>query len=443
MDDDKNTKRFFKPSYLFWIISIVIIVFIYVYSDTNFDFTTTPSQVTEIHYADAITKAHLSLIEKFNKKYKGRIKVIPIDLPFEKFSTNERKELLARSLRSKSEKIDVFAVDIVWAYRFAKWAVDLTPYFTMEDLRKIIDPIFPTCYYKNSMIAFPFTIDLGTMYYREDKISSLPDYHEIRRKLEKSITWEDLIELGLRVNGDDNSPFYLFPASDYEGLICSFTELVLNQNREFFSDKTINLNKPEAVKALQTLYDLIYKYKLTPKIVTAFTEYPCHSYFIEHGGYFIRSWPTFFSEIEENITTDLKRNIKRVPLPHFKGRKPAEVFGGWNLVVSKFSEHKSEVIEFIKFMLSHDSQKELFELNGSLPVLRSVYQDTSVKKSEVLDFYKNQFQYGVHRPLMEDYTRISDIISYFVHKALLDEIGIEEALTQATEMINSNEVIFK
>lgn len=77
--------------------------------------------VTQIFFADNISNAHRKLIERFNEEFKGQIEVIPIDLPFSKFSTNERKELLARSLRSKSERIDVFAVDLIWVPRFARW----------------------------------------------------------------------------------------------------------------------------------------------------------------------------------------------------------------------------------------------------------------------------------------------------------------------------------
>ncbi|MFZ0389012.1 MAG: hypothetical protein WAN36_01025, partial [Calditrichia bacterium] len=60
-------------------------------------------EVTRIHFADNISSAHNKLIARFNEEYRGRIQVVPIDLPFSKFSTNERKELLARSLRSKSD----------------------------------------------------------------------------------------------------------------------------------------------------------------------------------------------------------------------------------------------------------------------------------------------------------------------------------------------------
>ncbi|MDZ7764175.1 MAG: extracellular solute-binding protein [Melioribacteraceae bacterium] len=442
MSEENKKKTFFKPSYFFWIVSVVVLIFVYIYSNNNYETINNAPNITEIHYADAITETHQKIIDKFNEKYYGRIKVIPINLPFRKFSTNERKELLARALRSKSEKIDLFSVDIVWGYRFEKYAEDLTDYFDESFLSKIIDPVFPTCYYDERLISVPLSLDLGTLYYREDKLSQLTNYKKLKTRIENSITWNEFIDLGTKLK-HNNVPFYIYPASDYEGLICSFMELVLNQNRDFFSGDRIDLLQPESRKALQTLYDLIHKYKFTPKVVTAFTEHPAYQYYVESGGYFIRSWPTFFSENIVNLNEEAKSKIKRAPLPHFKGTKPAAVFGGWNLIVSKFSENKPEVIEFIKFVLQHDSQKLFFEENGSLPVIRSVYEDSTVANYEVLDFYEQQFEYGVHRPLLVDYSRISDIISYFIHKVLNNELEIEAALSEATKMVNSKEVIFK
>lgn len=85
--------------------------------------------MVKLYYVDNISETHQRLIDRFNQRYAGRIEVIPVNLPFSKFSTNERKEILARSLRSKSERIDVFAVDIIWTQRFAKWSHPLDAYF--------------------------------------------------------------------------------------------------------------------------------------------------------------------------------------------------------------------------------------------------------------------------------------------------------------------------
>ena len=93
--------------------------------------------VSKLYYVDNISKAHQSVIDGFNKEYKNRIEVIPVNIPFEKFTTNERKELLARSLRSHSDRIDIFAVDLIWGARFAKWAYPLNSFFNDSTLLKI------------------------------------------------------------------------------------------------------------------------------------------------------------------------------------------------------------------------------------------------------------------------------------------------------------------
>ena len=85
-----------------------------------------------IYFADNISVAHEALIKRFNEIYRGEIEVIPVNLPFSKFSTNERKELLVRSLRSKSDLIDVLAVDLIWVPRFAKWCEPLDIHIGMQ-----------------------------------------------------------------------------------------------------------------------------------------------------------------------------------------------------------------------------------------------------------------------------------------------------------------------
>lgn len=44
----------------------------------------------KIFFADNISAAHRQVIARFNAIHRGRIEVVPVDLPFTKFSTNER-----------------------------------------------------------------------------------------------------------------------------------------------------------------------------------------------------------------------------------------------------------------------------------------------------------------------------------------------------------------
>lgn len=57
------------------------------------------NDVTQIFFAENISSAHQILIDRFNRKYSGEIEVVPIHLPFSKFSTNIRKTCKLRGQR--------------------------------------------------------------------------------------------------------------------------------------------------------------------------------------------------------------------------------------------------------------------------------------------------------------------------------------------------------
>ena len=138
----KNIKNFYTSSKAFYIavLSVVIlftVIVLYLLYTSNSLLEENDNIVT-LHFADNITDAHQKTIDRFNKKYEGQIKVVAVDLPFEKFSTNERKELLARALRSKSDKLDIFAVDYIWARRFAKWTLRIDELLSSEEINEFI-----------------------------------------------------------------------------------------------------------------------------------------------------------------------------------------------------------------------------------------------------------------------------------------------------------------
>src|SRR3989304_4033805 len=90
--------------------------------------------VTEIYFADRLTEANRLLIDEYNRLHEGGVKVVPIDFPNPDFTTNERKEILARSLRGEGDGIDLFAVDVIWVQRFERWSEPLDQYFTAAEL---------------------------------------------------------------------------------------------------------------------------------------------------------------------------------------------------------------------------------------------------------------------------------------------------------------------
>ena len=441
----KKLAHYFKTYYItLAIITLsVIIVFIFMLLSGILRMKDEYS-IKRIYFADNISASHKILIDKFNKLHVGKIEVVPIDLPFEKFSTNERKELLIRSLRNKSDRIDLFSVDQIWVPRFAKWTEPMNKYFTTKQRSEILNQIIETCYYNDTLVAVPLYFDIGVLYCNERLLDKLPDREEIKGELRKSITWEKFLKLGERMK-KGSSPFFLFPADKYEGLMCTFAEMLASQNEKLFAADTVNLNSKAVRKSVQLLIDLVNRYKLSPKEILSYREAETYKDFINRNGAFMRGWPGLYEWYKENIKRgDASSFIKKYPLPHFEGGKPVSILGGWNLMVSKYSANKPETFEFIKFLLSEESQKTLYLSGGYLPVKKSIYADSLfMKKNSELKFYKDLLSSAVQRPFVDKYTRYSDIIAYYINEAMGNKMSADEALFKAQKIINSGDLFIR
>ena len=436
---------------IFYTLTILLIVallvgFVQLYQNYALQSSTVEQQPKsqKVYFADHISPAHEAVIKRFNELHKGKIEVIPVNLPFSKFSTNERKELLARSLRSKSDRLDVFSVDYIWTQRFAKWCEPLDAYFPDSVKNNIISPTLQSCISNNRLVAMPLYIDIGLMYYRKDFLQQLPDAKQVEEKIERSITWKELINLRKRL-GLDNKPFYIFQANDYEGLVCNYFEIIASLDRNFFKHNTIHLTGTTAKQALRLLVDFVHTSNLSPLQVTEFDENKSYEYMLEHDAMFVRGWPNFIENFRKTYPDTAKfRFIGKAPLPHFEGSAPTSVYGGWNLMVSRFSSNKAAAVEFIRFLQTEEAQKIMFNLGGYIPVNNKVYSDSLyLAQHPDLVFYRSLVNNGFHRPFLEDYTKTSDIISHFVYLAIKKELSVDEALARASAMIKSKQVLIK
>lgn len=393
------------------------------------------NEIKEIYFADRITPAHTTLIDNYNKKNEGKVKVIPIDFPNNDFSTNERKELLARSLRGRGDGIDLLAVDVIWVQRFAKWCEPLDKYFTKEEQNKILDQKMESCYLNGELVAVPLDMVQGIMYYREDLVNQLADSEKITQAIQNNITWSEFIELGKKLNLEN--PFYIFPAADYEGLICVFMELLLSLEPNYFETWGFELNTPSAHKALSLLVDFVNKHNLTPNDVTEFTEIPSYKFFLQNDAMFIRGWQSYDQDFQEApLDSTKEKYLKKMAIPHFKDGKSVSIFGGWNLMISKFSDNKEEVVDFVKFLLSESSQEIFHKESGLNPVIKAFYSDEKyLKKYPEIVELKILYETGMNRPAHIEYTKYSKIISHYFALAIKNRITVEEALNMSTQEI--------
>lgn len=419
--------------------SILILMFIALVYLLSYYFIIQQPQnkITEIFFADRITGAHRMLIDRYNQLHAGKIHVVPIDFPNMDFSTNERKEVLARSLRGEGDGIDLLAVDVVWVQRFAKWCEPLSSHFSQQELARILDGPLSRCYAGKELVAVPFFAVQGVLYYREDLLKKSPYGEYIADRLKAPMTWQDFIALKKLLPTD--KPFYIYPAADYEGLVCIYLEILLSLKPDYFSSIGFNFETPQAHQALRLLVQLVNEYGITPSIVTSFTEVPSYEYFIDHDGFFIRGWTSYGKDFAFPPYDQNKRQqLRMAELPYPQGGRPASMLGGWNVMISKFSTKKEAVVDFVKFLLQEDSQEVLYTQSGYFPVVKTFYDDTAcLAKYPELGFMKQIMKNSVQRPLHKDYTKYSSVMSYCINLAIKKKMSVDRALQMATTMIQN------
>jgi multiple sugar transport system substrate-binding protein len=424
-----------------WLITIILsigAIFFLIYSP----FQTALFQETSIrrlYYVDNMSDAHLEIIKKFNELHKGKIEVVPVNLPFYHFTTNDRKEILTRSLRSRSDGIDIFAVDLIWIPRFAKWGYTLDNRFDDSVLSQVSPTALDACRHDGSLVAFPMYLDLGVLYYRKDLIRRIPQGDLIETRIQSGMTWNEFIGLGRSLDHSKN-PFYIFPGGNYEGMLCCFQEMLSKEESDnIFYNSPLNLNTKSARRALQMLVDFVYTYKFSPEEVTQFDEYQSYLYACSNNALFLRGWIGYRQQYDSFLKdTSNISSLDIAPLPHFDGNNTSGVFGGWSLMISEFSNRKEEALEFIKFMFRKDNQELLYEQGGYLPINTEVYSDSLfLERHKELAKIQELLNWGRHRPFLENYTRLSEVMAHYLHDALRREIPVDKALMSASQQINN------
>lgn len=425
--------------------AFVFLLFVTVtYLAVNFwEYKSSEDGIKKIYFADRMTAAHKILIAEYNELHKGKVQVIPIDFPNDDFSTNERKELVARSLRGRGDGIDLFAVDIIWVQRFAKWAEPLDKYFSEKQKNELLSQAMSSCYNDGDLVAIPLDLVMSILYYREDILKKLKNGDAIINKIQKGITWDEFIKLRAEIGL--KNPFYFFPAADYEGLVCSFMQELLSLDPQYFQKEGFNFETPQAAKSLQLLVDLVNKYKISPYAVAQSTEIHTYQSFINNDGIFIKGWPTYDHDFKDYPYDTVKQdNLRKAPTPYLSDGRPAALIGGWDLMISKFSDKKPEVIDFVKFLLNEKSQ-ETFYLNGGFCPIRKLFYNDSLYLKKYPDFikYKELLNTAVLRPGNPEYTRYSKTMSFYFNEAIENKISVREALSKATKAIQSDKMILQ
>ncbi|HKZ28543.1 MAG TPA: ABC transporter substrate-binding protein [Acidimicrobiia bacterium] len=333
---------------------------------------------------------------------------------------------------AQSPEGDVFQIDVIWPGDLATHFVDLNEYGGAEAAAEHFPAIVQNNTVDGKLVGIPWFTDAGLLYFRTDLLD--------KYSLDPPTTWEELevaaqtIQDGERADGNQDFVGYVWQGNAYEGLTCDALEWIKsNDGGEIVSpDGVITINNANAIEIVDQAAGWIGT--ISPAGVTNYGEEDARGVWQAGNAAFMRNWPYAYSlgQADDSVIKDL---FDVSPLPAGKSGSGAATLGGWQLAVSKYSEHPAEAANLAFFLASYDEQK-IRAIDGSFnPTIEALYSDPDVLAAA--PFFGSLFDVftsAVARPSTVTAPQYSDASSLFfgaVHSVLT---GDNDAATAFEEL---------
>jgi trehalose/maltose transport system substrate-binding protein len=369
------------------------------------------------------SEARQQELQQFTRETGIRVSLLPSP------ESGRQKLVLWRELLGRGASgPDVYAVDVIWPGMLAEYFLDLKPYFANEVSLQF--PVITASYtVDNKLVAMAYHPDIGLLYYRTDLLRQY-GYREPPR------TWDELesmaarIQAGERAKGKKQFWGFVWQGAADEGLTCDALEWQAAEGggRIIEEDQTVSVNNPEAIRAWQRAAHWVRS--ISPPGVVGYREWDSLNVWVAGDAAFMRNWPSAYVD-SQAAGSPIRNKFDSALLPGGKAGRVGTL-GGFGFAVSRFSAHRHEALELVRYLTRRDVQVKRSRVLSLPPTLPELYNLPEVlKPNPRFDLLSQAFQTGtVSRPSNvtgEKYQDVSDAYIQAVHSVLTGDKRAPEA----------------
>ncbi|MCW1918612.1 ABC transporter substrate-binding protein [Rhodobacter sp. KR11] len=371
----------------------------------------------ELFYVSGATGAAVENFKKYVAPWEAQTghTVTMVPMPS---STTDQFAQYRLWLAAGSTDIDVYQTDVIWAPQLAEQFVDLT-----EAAKDVAGNHFPSIIESQTvggkLVALPIFTDAPALYYRKDLLEK---YGVAVPK-----TWDELTAAAQTIQDGEkaaNPDFwgFVWQGNAYEGLTCDALEWVksFGGGQIVEPDGTISINNEKAAKAIETAKGWVGT--ISPEGILSYQEEEARGVWQTGNAAFMRNWPYAYA-LGNGDDSKVKGLFGVTTLPAGSAdEKSAATLGGWNVAVSKYSEHQEAAISLALWLSGPEVQKMRALNETNLPTIVSLYDDAEIaEKAPIIPQWKDVFLNAVPRPSAPTLTKYSEVSAKFfnaVHETL-------------------------
>lgn len=291
-------------------------------------------------------------------------------------STNQRYFKYLIDLNNSDSTVDVYQIDVIWPGLLAAHFVDLSQHLPAEAIEQHHPVIIDNNTVDGRLVGMPWFTDMGLLYYRTDLLEKYGQ--EVPR------TWAALGETALYIQteerraGMDELWGYVFQGSNYEGLTCNALEWIHAYGGGTIVDRegNITIDNPNAVLAIAQAASWVGS--IAPSRVISYVEEDARITFQRGNAVFMRNWPYAWYLLNRD-DSPVQGRVSVAPLPKGgEAGRSASTLGGWQLAVSKYSEHPEVAADLVRYLTSAEVQKQRAIEGSYAPTIMALYEDEEV-----------------------------------------------------------------
>ena len=361
-------------------------------------------------FADATAE----LVETFNREHPG----IALSVTRGPLETEAVSDLAISSLLLGNSPYDVLLMDVTWTPKYAKagWLEPLEAWLGADALEDLAPGAELGNAFDGHLWRFPLVADMGLLFWRTDLMEAPPRTPSELEAISQSLQQEGRVRWG-----------YVWEGRQYEGLSCTYLEVLRGFGGRWLRDGSPDLNSKAAIAASQWLRHLV-DVGITPPAVANMAEPEALQTFETGDAAFMRNWPYAWAELNKNGSllagkVGITTMVSEPQEPHVATQ------GSWGLSVLSSSQHKQAAVEALQFLTSTAAQKQLNLNWGYTPTRLSVFEDPElIRANPVLPELQAALAAAVLRPVTPIYAQLSDLLYREVNTVITGEVAAAPAM---------------
>jgi len=361
-------------------------------------------------FADATAE----LVETFNREHPG----IALSVTRGPLETEAVSDLAISSLLLGNSPYDVLLMDVTWTPKYAKagWLEPLEAWLGADALEDLAPGAELGNAFDGHLWRFPLVADMGLLFWRTDLMEAPPRTPAELEAISRSLQQEGRVRWG-----------YVWEGRQYEGLSCTYLEVLRGFGGRWLRDGSPDLNSNAAIAASQWLRHLV-DVGITPPAVANMAEPEALQTFETGDAAFMRNWPYAWAELNKNGSllagkVGITTMVSEPQEPHVATQ------GSWGLSVLSSSQHKQAAVEALQFLTSTAAQKQLNLNWGYTPTRLSVFEDPElIRANPVLPELQAALAAAVLRPVTPIYAQLSDLLYREVNTVITGEVAAAPAM---------------